>query len=417
MNDQAALTKPSKDIFALLDSSQFKERLAAALPNRAIQAGVLTPGRLVQLARTMIQGSAALARCTPLSIMACVVESAQLGLELDKVLGHAYLVPFKDECTLIVGYRGFIHLAYQSGTVNSISAEIVRKTDKFSYQLGTKRELIHVPNGIPKDDSEANWKGAYAVVEFIHGGTSFEYMETAEIELHRNRSRSWQAYKHDGKPTPWVTDAGPMWRKTPIRKLGKRMPMSTTDKRAEFLRAVMLDEYSERRGLLVPTLHGFEVNENPPAPDDPDPISQTQEADATDKSSAVRDVIEVKTTQKTVVGEASKTTKPGKKISAQPTTQSTTQATQATAQPTAQGPPKSKIPPPVDRFVDDAEKALADSTINVAQQTAIYNAGFDVGWTVDEIRKHLKTRYKVNSINQIRNSQYADLMRSLKDPT
>ena len=409
MNDQAALTKPSKDIFALLDSSQFKERLAAALPNRAIQAGVLTPGRLVQLARTMIQGSAALARCTPLSIMACVVESAQLGLELDKVLGHAYLVPFKDECTLIVGYRGFIHLAYQSGTVNSISAEIVRKTDKFSYQLGTKRELIHVPNGIPKDDSEANWKGAYAVVEFIHGGTSFEYMETAEIELHRNRSRSWQAYKHDGKPTPWVTDAGPMWRKTPIRKLGKRMPMSTTDKRAEFLRAVMLDEYGERRGLLVPTLHGFEVNENPPAPDDPDPISQTQEADATDKSTAVREVIEVKGT-KTVIAEPSKTTKAGKKISAQPTTETTK----------APGPPKANIPPPAAQagtFVEQAEKAIADTTINVAQQTAIYNAGFDVGWTVEEIRKHLKTKYKVNSIKEIRNSQFPEVVRSLKDPT
>lgn len=367
----AALTKSPKDVFALLSSSEFKEKLTQALPNRAIQSGVLTPGRLVQLARTMIQGNSSLAKCSPISIMACVIECAQLGLELDKILGHAYLVPFAGECTLIVGYRGFMHLAYQSGAVGSISAEVVRKSDKFHYSLGTKRVLSHIPNGIPKGDDSEKWLGAYAAVNFLSGVSEFEYLERAKIEAARNRSRSWHAWLKEKKSTPWVTDTEEMWRKTAIRRLSKRLPLSTTDKRAELLRAVLIDEYGERKGLLVPTLHGFEVNENPPEPDDPDPVAPTEQVAKAPEA------------------------KPEKKISAKGKS--------------AEGVPKANIPP--------AAKPSSDPTIGTKEQTDVFNTGTAHGWTVDAILSYLKKNYKVNSINQIRTSQLPELLRVMKEGT
>lgn len=263
-------TKPH-DVFALIDSKKFKEELARALPN------ALDPNRMVRLALTMVRKNSTLAKCSPVSIMACVVECAQLGLEPEGVLGHAYLVPFKGEATLIIGYRGFAHLMYQSGTISSISAEVVRRGDTFQQTLGSNRELIHIPGEIPKNDGPENWRGAYAVAEFITGKTAFEYLDSSKIEAARNRSSSWHSFKKDGRSTPWQTDAEEMWRKTPVRRLAKRMPTSTADKRPQILRAAMLDEYSERKGLLVPTLGGFEVNPNPPEPDDPNPITPTQE--------------------------------------------------------------------------------------------------------------------------------------------
>jgi recombination protein RecT len=354
-----------------IDTPTFKKELERALPNRAIQAGLLTPERVVRLAITQIRGSAALARCTPISIMACVVEAAQLGLELERVLGHAYLVPFKGEATLIVGYRGFAHLIFNSGTVSSLSAEVVRPGDKFQRMLGTERHLNHVPAPIPKNDGPENWLGAYAAVKFIHGGTDFEYLEKVKIEAARNRSRSWQSFKNDGKSSPWNTDPEEMWRKTAIRRLAKRMPTSTTDKRAEMLqRATILDEYADRKGLLVPTLHGFEVNDNPPEPD--------PELEPT------REVIDVEPEPKSK--------------------ESFTKGKENLR------PPKAKIPP--------APPVAEDPVITTKEQTDIYSAAAAVGWRIpDEVLAFLKKKYNLTSMKAVRRSQLPEIMRQIKAGT
>lgn len=252
MPERTEIVKP-RDLFAQIDNEAFKKELARALPN------TLKPDRMVRLALTMLKKNSALLKCDPVSIMACVVECAQLGLEPEGVLGHAYIVPFGGTATLIVGYRGFMHLMYQSGSVIEVSAEIVRKGDDFSRTLGTRRELVHIPKPIPEKDDEKNWIAAYAVATLIGGHSAFELLERNQIHQARARSKSYQMHLKEGKASPWITDAPEMWKKTPIRRLSKRMPTSTTDKRAELLRAAMLDEYGERPGLLRPTLSGFEV--------------------------------------------------------------------------------------------------------------------------------------------------------------
>lgn len=353
------LATTPKDVFALIDSQSFKKELARALPN------ALDPNRMVRLALTMIKKNSGLAKCSPVSIMACVVECAQLGLEPEGVLGHAYLVPFQNEATLIVGYRGFAHLMFNSGTISSISAEVVRKGDKFRRTLGTRRELIHEPGPIPKNDGEENWLGVYAAVEFVTGKTEFEYLEKSKIEATRGRSPSWRKYKAEGKTSPWNTDAEEMWRKTAIRRLAKRMPVSTTDKRPELLRAAMLDEYAERKGLLIPTLSGFEVNPNPPEPDDPNPITPT---------------------------------------AALPEPKSEPEK-----------PPKAKIPP-APKTID--MKPPDDPTISTKEQTDLFSAAVQAGWKVpEEVRSFLKKHYKIDSIRDVRQSQFQKIILQIKEGT
>src|SRR5229473_6099704 len=265
-------------IIRQIDAPEFKLQLDRALPNALVSG--LSAERMVRLAITMLRRNEALQKCTPLSVMSCVVEIAQLGLEPEGVLGHAYMVPFGDQCTLIVGYRGFMHLMYQSGVITEVSAEIVRKGDQFKRVLGTRRELIHDPAPIPEKDEEKNWIGAYAVAHFLNNSMAFEYLEKVKIYHARARSRGYQKYLKDGKSSPWITDAEEMWKKTPIRRLAKRMPTSTSDKRPLLLRAVMLDEYNDKPGLLLPTLHGFEVNPDPPEQPNGEPITPTIEVPA-----------------------------------------------------------------------------------------------------------------------------------------
>lgn len=370
-NDRTALTAP-KDVFALIDSNSFKQELARALPN------TLKPERMVRLALTMLRKNSTLSECSPVSIMACVVECAQLGLEPEGVLGHAYLVPYKNEATLIIGYRGFSHLMYQSGTISAISAEIVRPGDKFKQTLGTNRGLHHEPGPIPKNDSPEHWRGAYAVVEFVTGRSAFEYLERSKIEDARGRSASWRAFKKYGYSTPWNTDTEEMWRKTPIRRIAKRMPTSTTDKRPEILRAAMLDEYGERKGLLLPTLGGFEVNPTPPEPEDPTPISPTKEAPL--------EVIDLRGSDSSATNEPAKPE--GKAKKAAPARE-------------AAAPPKAKIPP-----APKVEPPKPDPLITTQEQTDIMSAAVKAGWQVpDEVRKLLKRDFKLDSIRDVRRSQ------------
>ena len=375
MSDAAIVKRSPLDF---LENRKFIDKVATAIPN-----AMLKPERFLQLAITLIKSNK-LIHCTPISLMSCVMEAAQLGLELDPVLGHIYMVPFKDEATLIIGYKGFAQLMYQSGQVVGISAEIVRAKDKFKRTLGNERKLIHDPAPIPHRDHYQDWRGAYATVRMINGYTDFEYMEAEEIFAVRQRSQSWRKFEADGKPSPWDTDAEPMWEKTPLRRIAKRMPRSTTDNRGILLRAVMIDEYSERKGLLKPTESGFVIEEDfLPAEAEP-PLQPTLEKQLQDSI----DVVE----EKKAAGR--KGGKPPREKKKPPKEEPKASA--------APGPVKANIPP--------AAK-IDDPVITVSQQTAIFHAAMQAGWKVpEEFNVMLEKKFKIKTIREARNSQFAELL-------
>jgi recombination protein RecT len=388
---ELALAKPN-DLFAYFQSKMFHDKLVAAIPN------AIKPERMIQLALTMIKGSPSLMKCSPISLMSCVVECAQLGLELDRILGHAYIVPFKEEATLIIGYRGFAHLMYQSGIVSGISAEVVRAKDRFHYQYGTQREIVHTPAGIPKNDDPENWRGAYAVAHMLTGATEFEYMEASKIIATRNRSKSWQSWLKFQKSTPWQTDTEEMWRKTPIRRLAKRMPVSTTDKREILLRAVMVDEYSERPGLLKPTEHGFEVSDEAVA----EPIAPTMEQQ-------LQASIEIANAKKGAPKkQPTKPTKLGKGTVVQ---QGKVDVIEEDFLPDNKltGPPKANIPPPV---------KIDDPFLTTKQQTEIFHKAAQSGWRIpEELNAWLLKTYKTKSLREMRASHMADILARIASGT
>jgi recombination protein RecT len=158
------------------------------------------------------------------------MECAQLGLIPDGVLGHAYLIPRGTQATMMIGYRGYIALAYRSPLVQHLSHDIVHERDVFKFQKGTRSEIIHVPS-LEKD--RGNVMAAYAVAMFRSGGNEWKIMPRDDIEAIRKRSQA-------GGKGPWVTDWNPMALKTVIRSLCKYLPLEV-----ETLRAVVRDEYRE----------------------------------------------------------------------------------------------------------------------------------------------------------------------------
>lgn len=201
-----------------------KPQIAVALPRH------LSADRMLRIAMTSIRRTPTLLACTQQSLLGAVMQAAQLGLECDGVLGHAYLVPFKGVVQLIVGYKGLIDLARRSGQLSTIFARIVYSKDQFEYAYGLTERLEHIPSG-ETDPGEV--LAVYAVARLKDGGTQFEVMTRAEVDAIRARSQA----KDSG---PWVTDFAEMAKKTCLRRLCKMLPASV-----ELSRAVALDERAD----------------------------------------------------------------------------------------------------------------------------------------------------------------------------
>ena len=199
-----------------------KEQISQALPRH------MNPDRMLRIAMTSIQQTPKLLNCDPKSLVAAVIESSQLGLEPDGILGYAYLIPYGNKAQLQIGYRGLIDLAFRSNRVSNISAQVVHKKDKYEYEEGLEKKLKHVPTS---EEDEGDIVAAYAAVHFKDGNKDFEWMWKKDIDKIRKSAKA-------SKDGPWVTHYVEMAKKTAIRRLAKRLPLSP-----EFQRAAVLDEY------------------------------------------------------------------------------------------------------------------------------------------------------------------------------
>ncbi len=202
------------DIFrGLLDRS--KDQLAKALPTH------LTIDRFMRIAMTTVQRTPRLLECTPESLLGCLFQCAQLGLEPDGLLGQAYLIPFRETkknrtlCTLQIGYRGYVKLARQSGEIKSVCARAVFSKDFFDYEFGLEDRLVHKP--AKGDRGELEY--AYCIFRFKDGGYHFDVMSYEEIEAIRMRSPSGNS-----QDSPWRTDYPEMAKKTAVRRTVKMVP-------------------------------------------------------------------------------------------------------------------------------------------------------------------------------------------------
>jgi recombination protein RecT len=176
----------------------------------------LTPDRLMKTALVAYARSPQLRACDVNSILKCVVQCAELGLEPNTPLGLAYLVPFKTECTLIVGYRGLINLARRTGELLQVEAHPVRKGDKFRVRYGSEPVLEHEP--LWEDDAR-DVLAFYALARLANGERQVEVMSRSSVDAIRDRSRA-------SKNGPWVTDYDEMGKKTVVRRMMKYLPMN-----------------------------------------------------------------------------------------------------------------------------------------------------------------------------------------------
>jgi recombination protein RecT len=186
-----------------------KGELARALPKH------LDADRLARIAFTTIRSNRGLAICTPESLLGGLMTCAQLGLEPGP-LDHAYFVPFKNEVTFILGYKGMIELALRSGKIVSLIAREVYENDEFDVAYGLEDALRHKPKILGDRGKVVAY---YAVAKLVGGGHAFVVLSRDDVEKIRKRSRA----KDSG---PWQSDYDAMAKKTCVRRLFTYLPTS-----------------------------------------------------------------------------------------------------------------------------------------------------------------------------------------------
>lgn len=199
--------------------------IAKALPS------VLTPERFTRITLSALSTNAKLAETTPQSFLGAMMTAAQLGLEPNTPLGQAYLIPYRNhgvlECQFQLGYKGLIDLAYRSGEVSTIQANVVYENDEFEYELGLEPKLRHVPAKSDRGDPVF----FYAVFRTKDGGYGFDVMSVDDVRAHAKKYS--KAYSNG----PWQTNFEEMAKKTVLKRVLKYAPLKT-----DFVRGLTADE-------------------------------------------------------------------------------------------------------------------------------------------------------------------------------
>jgi recombination protein RecT len=199
--------------------TRLQPEIARALPKH------MDADRVARLALTVVRQSeveaqkarrpeSSLARCSPESFAGALLTAAALGLE-PGVNQEAYLVPYKGECTLIVGYQGFAKLFWQHPLAKHLDAHAVHEHDEFDYAYGIAQYLRHKP----AKGERGKVTHYYAVAELSTGASSFVVLTAEEVKQLRG-----------GKVGPSGKIPDPMhWmeRKTALRQLVKLLPKSS----------------------------------------------------------------------------------------------------------------------------------------------------------------------------------------------
>jgi recombination protein RecT len=164
---------------------------------------------------TVVQKNPDLLKCEPNSVLLAAYEAAELGINLSPTLQLGYLIPYGGKAQFQISWRGFVQRAYETGCVSAFYAEVVYENDKFERQFAPKRNLFHAP----ADGDRGESIGAYALVEFKDGHIDWEYCDRALIDKHRKHSKMPDSMM-------WKTFTDEAWRKTAIRLLAKRLPLT-----------------------------------------------------------------------------------------------------------------------------------------------------------------------------------------------
>ena len=235
------------------------------LPKGATQAGNIVGkamSRIVQIlpnsadarafaVATVVEMNRVDSACDEMSVINAACNCAALGLIPGPARGHAFFVPKwskrlgTNECQLWTGYKGFLHLAYQTGFLRDIEADVVFEGEPVEFWRDDDGQHIKHDINSRLDHGETGRKVrcAYTTWHTTQGGRGMFVVPGQE--LYALKQKQGTNSKGQKVHTVYDSDEVGMFRKTPIRRASKLWHLiGQHGHRLDY--AVRLEEQAER---------------------------------------------------------------------------------------------------------------------------------------------------------------------------
>lgn len=206
-----SVTPPStaRDFGQKLD--QLEPAIRAALPEH------VPFDRFRRIVLTAVQSDQGLLRADARALLTACLRAAQDGLMPDKREGVIML--FKGQPAWMPMIGGLLKLARNSGEIASMQAQVVYRGEPFRVVLGDEDRIVH-ERVLEAVDAGQPPIAVYAIATLRDGTRVHEAMTWKQVMKVKASSAS-------GDKGPWGAWPDEMARKTVLRRLLKRLPLST----------------------------------------------------------------------------------------------------------------------------------------------------------------------------------------------
>lgn len=176
---------------SMLASQAIKKQIKSLLGDRA--------GHFMMAIVQVVEGTPQLQEADPQSIINAAIASAVLNLPIEKNLGFAYIVPYRDKekgmiAQFQMGYKGYIQLALRSGEYKFINAIEVKEGELKGYNILTgELELEFIEDLDERMITKTIGYASY--IEFNNGFRNTLFMTEAQVKNHAKKYS--QAYQYD----------------------------------------------------------------------------------------------------------------------------------------------------------------------------------------------------------------------------
>ena len=210
LNNNSQALQKAPTVQGLLETPKYKKRFEEILKNRAAQ----FMASIINVSRGM--------DAEPNSIIMAAAVAATLDLPVDKNLGYAWIVPYKEKDVAMaqfqMGWKGYVQLALRTAQYKGIGCVVAYEGEVKNYD-----ELLGIADYEPRDDIGKDEKpvGYIAKFRLLNGFEKTLYWKKDRVERHaKTYSQSYKSNKDwVVKACRWTIDFDAMAMKTVIKQL------------------------------------------------------------------------------------------------------------------------------------------------------------------------------------------------------
>ena len=214
-NQKAVAKRPVDQLKTILGADSVQEQFQNALKENS--------GAFVASIIDLYASDNYLQQCDPGKVVAEALKAATLKLPINKSLGFAYIVPYRDKGVQApqfqIGYKGYIQLAMRTGQYKYLNAGVV-----YEGELKGKDKLTGIID-LSGEKISDKIVGYFAYMELINGFAKSVYWTIEEVTAHAKKfSKSYNS-----QSSAWKTNFDSMAIKTVIRNLLSKYGIMSID--------------------------------------------------------------------------------------------------------------------------------------------------------------------------------------------